>query len=94
MRFMTSTMLKILALILMFLDHFAEFILGVPIWLHWIGRVFAPVFLLCMVWGFNYTSNRKIYLFIMYGFGVIMALIDYIFGRRFDEDTLILYIEQ
>ena len=82
---MTSTMLKILALIFMFLDHIAEFIPGAPIWLHWIGRISAPVFFFCMVWGFNYTSNRKIYLFRMYGFGIIMAIIDYICNNVYQE---------
>nr|WP_242996453.1 TraX family protein [Clostridium indicum] len=50
-------MLKILALIFIFLDHIAEFIPGVPIWLHWIGRVSAPIFFFCMVWGFNGTTS-------------------------------------
>lgn len=82
---MTTTMLKILALIFMFLDHVAEFIPGAPIWLNWIGRVSAPIFFFCMVWGFNYTSNRKIYLFRLYGFGVIMAIIDFICNNVYQD---------
>ena len=70
---MTSTALKILALVLMFLDHIAEFIPGTPIWLHWLGRVSAELFLFCMCWGFHYTHDRKLYLKRMYLFGVLMA---------------------
>jgi hypothetical protein len=82
---MTTTMLKIFALIFMFLDHTAEFIPGAPIWLNWIGRISAPIFFFCMVWGFNYTSNRKIYLFRMYGFGVIMAIMDFICNNAYQN---------
>ncbi|NNJ29918.1 hypothetical protein G9470_08960 [Bacteroides xylanolyticus] len=82
---MTSTMLKILALLFMFLDHIAEFIPGAPIWLHWIGRISAPIFFFCMAWGFYYTSNRKVYLSRMYGFGVIMALINYICNNIYQD---------
>jgi len=82
---MTSTMLKILALIFMLLDHVAEFIPGAPIWLHWIGRISAPIFFFCMAWGFYYTSNRKVYLFRMYGFGVIMAIINYICNNLYQD---------
>lgn len=45
---MTSTSLKVIALILMLLDHIGQFIPGTPLWLHWLGRLSAPVFMFCM----------------------------------------------
>lgn len=73
---MTSTTLKLIALILMLLDHIGQFIPGTPLWLHWAGRLSAPVFFFCMAWGFYYTHDRKKYLLRMYGFGVGMGMID------------------
>ncbi len=75
---MNGTQLKILALILMLVDHIAEFIPFTPIWFHYIGRLSAPVFMFCMIWGVYYTHNRKLYLTRMYMFGVIMALMNII----------------
>lgn len=80
---MSSTALKLLALMLMFIDHIGEFIPGIPIWFRWIGRISAPLFLFCMVWGFHYTHDRKKYLLRMYGFGVMMAIIDTILNNIF-----------
>jgi hypothetical protein len=75
---MTSTSLKVIALILMLLDHIGQFIPGTPLWLHWLGRLSAPVFMFCMAWGFYYTHDRKRYLLRMYFFGVGMGMIDLI----------------
>lgn len=75
---MTSTALKLLALLLMLIDHIAEFIPGTPIWFHWLGRLSAPLFMFCMTWGLYYTHDRKKYLIRMYCFGVAMAIIDFI----------------
>jgi len=75
---MTSTALKILALILMLIDHIGEFIPGTPIWLRWIGRLSAPVFIFCMVWGYTYTRNKKNYMIRLYLFSVGMAVINYL----------------
>lgn len=78
---MTSTTLKIFALILMLIDHIAQFIPGIPIWLHWIGRLSAPLFIYTMVWGLHYTHDRKKYLKRIYFFGCGMAVIDLILNN-------------
>jgi hypothetical protein len=75
---MTSTTIKIIAMVLMLFDHIAEFIPGSPIWFHWIGRISAPLFIFCMAWGFYYTHDRKKYLIRMYFFGLGMGIIDFI----------------
>ncbi|MEA4815107.1 MAG: TraX family protein [Oscillospiraceae bacterium] len=74
---MTSTTLKLLALVCMLLDHTADYIPGAPVWLHWIGRIAAPIFFFCMAWGFHHTHDRKLYLRRMYFFGVGMAMLDF-----------------
>ena len=78
---MTSTTLKILALILMLIDHIAEFIPGIPIWFHWIGRLSAPLFIYTMVWGLHYTHDRRKYLKRIYFFGFAMAAADLILNN-------------
>jgi len=88
---MTSTSLKVIALILMFLDHVGQFIPGTPLWLHWIGRISAPVFFFCMAWGFYYTHDRKKYLLRMYLFGVGMGLIDLISNIIIAEPYALLF---
>lgn len=73
---MSTTALKLTALFFMLLDHIAEYIPGAPVWLHWIGRISAPLFMFCMLWGFYYTRDRKRYLLRMYLFGLGMAVIN------------------
>lgn len=77
---MTSTALKLIALFLMFLDHIYEFIGNAPMWLTYLGRLSAPLFLFCMAWGIFYTHDRKKYLFNMYLWGVGMAIGDVVVG--------------
>lgn len=73
MRNMSFTALKLAALFFMCLDHMALYITGMPVWFHWIGRLAAPIFLFCMVWGMHYTSNRRLYLKRLYLAGIIMG---------------------
>lgn len=74
---MSSFGLKVFALILMIIDHAAEFLPGMPVWMRWIGRLAAPIFIFCSVWSFTYTRDRKKYLFRLYIAGVIMSLIQW-----------------
>ncbi|TPF86376.1 hypothetical protein BW13_06095 [Bifidobacterium sp. UTCIF-37] len=75
---MNSFQLKVLACVLMFIDHVAEFLPGMPIWMHWIGRLSAPIFYFLIGWSCVYTSNRKRFLLRLYvasvGMSVIQAL--------------------
>lgn len=60
----------------MLIDHIGLFIVDTPIWLRWIGRISAPLFMFCVIWGFSYTSNKKKYLIRLYIFSVGMALLN------------------
>ena len=47
-----------IALVLMVIDHIGYYFEGTPSWLRWLGRGSYPLFLFCMVWGYQYTRNR------------------------------------
>jgi len=73
---MTSTSLKILAVVLMVIDHTGAFIPGMPIYLRWIGRISAPIFFFCSALAMHYTKDRKKYLFRLYISSIIMGVIN------------------
>lgn len=73
---MTGTGLKLLALVLMLVDHIGEFIPGTPVWLNWLGRLSAPLFFFCAAQGLAHTHDRRKYLLRLYICGVIMAVLD------------------
>lgn len=80
---MTTTALKILALVFMLIDHIGQFIPGVPVWFGWIGRISAPLFMFCVIWGFSYTLDKKNYLTRLYLFGVGMAIMNLILNKLY-----------
>lgn len=73
---MSTTTLKLIALVLMLLDHIYEFIPGAPLILTILGRISAPVFFFCAVWGFHHTRSRRVYLLRMYDCSVLMGILD------------------
>lgn len=77
---MTSTLLKIIALLLMLTDHIGEFIPGTSLYLRYIGRLSFPLFMFCFVWGLHYTHDRKRYFLRLYIAGVVMAIMNLILG--------------
>ena len=58
--------IKIIALILMLIDHIGEFFPDSPIWFRWLGRLAAPLFFYALAVGFRHTRNRKKYLLRLY----------------------------
>lgn len=80
---MSSTALKLLALLLMVIDHIGEFIPGMNIRLHYIGRLSYPMFLFCMLWSLSYTHDRISYFKRLYAAGAVMAVIDLILNQLF-----------
>lgn len=74
---MNSFALKIIAVVFMIVDHMAQFLPGMPIWMHWLGRLAAPIFIYCCVWSFTFTTNRKKYLLRLYIASIIMSFIQW-----------------
>ncbi|WP_053178072.1 TraX family protein [Peribacillus loiseleuriae] len=73
---MTTTLLKLITLVSMFIDHTGQFIPGTPEFLRWIGRLAAPIFVYCVVLGYKHTSNRRKCMLRLYFSGVAMAFIN------------------
>lgn len=72
---LTGTDLKLIALVLMILDHihyFFGFTGWIPEWFSMLGRLSAPLFLFCLVEGFTHTHNRKRYFLKVYGISIAM----------------------
>lgn len=74
-----STQLKVMAAVIMALDHFAAaFISFIPLWLYTLirclGRAAAPLFLFLVSEALKHTSDKKKYLLRMYFFNIVYAL--------------------
>ncbi len=80
---MSTTALKLIALALMLADHIGEFIPGMPLWLRLLGRVSAPLFFFCAMWGYHYTRDRKAYLRRLYLCGLGMAAGNFLLNQLF-----------
>ena len=75
-----STQLKIIALVLMVLDHihyFFEFTGCIPTVFSMLGRLSAPLFLFCTVEGFAHTHDRKRYVLRIWAIGTAMAALEF-----------------
>ncbi|MCR8644316.1 conjugal transfer protein TraX [Paenibacillus sp. N1-5-1-14] len=66
--------LKIIALVLMVLDHVATFIPDTPNWFHWVGRIVAPIFFYLIVEGFFHTRSRTKYMKRLFACAFIMII--------------------
>jgi len=76
-----ATQLKLIALVLMVLDHIYEFFSYselVPIWFTWLGRLVFPIFMFTMAEGFYYTQDRKKYMLRLYMGTAFMGVINYL----------------
>lgn len=67
-----SFKLKIIAMILMVLDHLPKAFDNTPIWFGWLGRLVAPIFFFFMAEGFFHTKSKSKYLGRLFGWGAIM----------------------
>ena len=75
-----GTQLKIIALVLMVLDHihyFFEFTGCIPTVFSMLGRLSAPLFLFCTVEGFAHTHDRKRYVLRIWAIGTAMAALEF-----------------
>ena len=82
---MSGTALKLLALVLMLLDHIALFIPGMPVWMHYVGRAAAPIFMFCLAEGFKHTGNKISYLKRLYIGSALMGIINTVAAILFPD---------
>lgn len=63
-KLLNATTLKLLAVVLMFMDHIHQMFVsvGAPTWLTMAGRLVFPIFLFAASESFHYTCNKKKYL--------------------------------
>lgn len=80
--------IKILALLCMLADHVGLFFLEDVVFLRYIGRLSAPLFLFCLVWGLDYTHDRKKYLMRLYIFSLIMEALWAVLGIWIKDRSL------
>lgn len=73
---MTTTMLKIVALVTMLIDHIWAFIPGTPYYFHWIGRISAPIFMFCCIIGYTNTKSKIKFMSRLYVLSLVMGAIN------------------
>lgn len=78
--------LKIIALVVMTIDHIAEFIPGAPPFLRVIGRIAAPIFFFLCAETMRHTRSREKYLLRLYVFSVVMELGKILLSRAFGAE--------
>ncbi len=66
--------LKILASVLMVLDHLRQFMPFMPLWFRYLGRIVAPIFFYLLVEGFFHTRSKGRYMARLLGAGLFMSL--------------------
>ncbi len=72
---LNGNQLKILALIVMTIDHIGCYLYPEHGWMRIIGRLAFPIFAYMIAEGARYTKNRKKYLGMMFGLGVICQIV-------------------
>lgn len=75
---MTITTLKIIALILMTIDHIGMMLFPDIMWLRYIGRLSAPIFVFCVTEAMRHTHNQKRYLIKLFGFSLTTTFLFYV----------------
>ena len=85
---MSSFVIKIIAIITMFCDHFSDAILGKLSFLNIIGRIAFPLFCFQIVIGYKHTKNVNKYLLRLFIFSLIsqipFSLFTYVYLGQID----------
>lgn len=80
------TQLKLIAIILMVLDHIYEFFSYtnlIPIWFTWLGRLVFPIFMFAMAEGFYYTKSKDKYMLRLYLGSAFMGIFNFLIVEIF-----------
>lgn len=74
LRILDGTMLKLIAIVSMVIDHVGSSFFPEAIWMRAVGRLAMPIFAFCIAEGYLHTSSRKRYLCRLGVFAVISEL--------------------
>jgi len=87
-----ATTLKIIAVVLMFIDHIHQMFgpVGIPQWVNMPGRIVFPIFLFLMADSFHYTRNRKRFLSRLWIATIAMSIGSFIISAMFPYPGVIL----
>jgi len=87
-----ATTLKIIAVVLMFIDHIHQMFgpVGVPQWVNMPGRIVFPIFLFLMADSFHYTRNRKRFLTRLWIASVAMSIGSFLISAMFPYPGVVL----
>ena len=91
-RVLSGGAIKIIGITLMVMDHLYQMFvsLGAPIWLKWLGRPVAAMFLFLCAEGFSHTRNKRLYMLRFLGASVFMGLGNQLLGRLFPVEDVAL----
>lgn len=85
---MNSVQLKVIALILMTLDHIHHMlgnIMEIPSWFNLLGRLSAPIFIFMCANGYRYTHNKLAYIRRLYLWAAAMNVGNFIANTYFEH---------
>ena len=85
---MSSFVIKLIAVVTMFMDHFGDVVVGHHSWLNYFGRIAFPLFSFQFVIGYKNTSNKKKFFIRLLLFALIsqipfMLMVHYMNGNYF-----------
>lgn len=69
---LNSFQIKLIALVLMVVDHCGLYFFPQVVLLRWVGRIAAPLFLFCAVHSIDYTRNKRKYVLRLYFFAILL----------------------
>lgn len=89
MKTMNAFQLKVIALVVMFLDHlYLAFPELLPLWIHPLSRFVAPLFVYLMVEGFFHTRNRVKYQLRLFGCALLMQVGNMLLNHAFSDGQI------
>lgn len=91
-KILDATTIKIIAVVLMVVDHIHQMFIGfgAPLWLTYFGRPVFPLFLFTAAEGFYYTKSRKKYLLRLLYASWSMTILSAILQFLLPNDTVVL----
>ena len=85
---MTSFVLKIIALVTMFCDHFGYALVGHSSFWNYIGRIAFPIFAFQISEGYTHTKNLKKYFIRLFVFALISQIPFHLFLQKFIPNSV------